>query len=115
MHIRMLKNYKLTLAVLTVIAAFFTWSAQNGGLLVSPSIAQITKLEAKITETDKRVELNRSKLQTLQVKQAKDAAEIKAGLEAVKKELEQQRTDTRQVRDDTQQVLRLLIQIQKRL
>lgn len=110
------KNYKLSLAILTVITAFFTWSANSGGgLLVSSSAAQITKLEAKITDTDKRVELNRGKLQTLQVKQAQDAAEIKAGLEAVKKELEEQRADTRQVRNDTQQVLRLLIQIQKRL
>lgn len=110
----MRKNYKLTLAILAVLTAFFTWSAKNG-LLVTPSAAQITKLEAKITATDKRVELNRSKLQALQVKQAKDSAEIKAGLEAVKKELEQQRDDTRQVRDDTQQVLRLLVQIRERL
>lgn len=111
----MRKNYKLTLAILTVVGAFFTWSANNGGLLVSPSAAQITKLEAKITETGKRVESNRSKLQMLQVKQAKDIAEIKAGLDAVKKELVEQRADTRQVRDDTQQVLRLLVQIRERL
>ena len=109
------KNYKLTLAVLTVLAAFFTWSSNNGGLLVSSSAAQITKLEAKITKTDKAVELNRSKVEKLALKQAEDSAEIKAGLKAVKKELEEQRTDTRQVREDTQEVLRLLVQIQSRL
>lgn len=97
------KNYKLTLAILTVLTAFFTWSSNNRGLLGSPSAVQV-KLEAKITETDKKVELNRSRLQDLQVKQAKDSAEIKAGLKAVKKELEEQREDTRQV-------LRLLMEM----
>ncbi|HEB28091.1 MAG TPA: hypothetical protein ENI05_10005 [Porticoccus sp.] len=109
------KNYKLTLAVLTMLAAFFTWSASNGGLLVSSSAAEVAKLEAKIRETGKVVELNREKLQMLAVKQAEDTAEIKADLKAVKKELEEQRTDTRLVREDTQEVLRLLVQIQSRL
>jgi seryl-tRNA synthetase len=109
------KNYKLTLAVLTMLAAFFTWSAKNGGLFVSLSHAQVARIEAKIKATDKKTEANRDKVQQLAVKQAKDTAEIKADLKAVKKELEEQRTDTRLVREDTQEVLRLLVQIQSRL
>lgn len=88
------------------------------------SAAQVAKLEQKIEKTkkevdekikavDKAVESNRGKVQELQVKQAKDTAEIKAGLEAVKKELGEQRDDTRQVRNDMQEVLRLLVKISK--
>ncbi len=109
------KNYKLTLALLALSTAFFTWSVNNGGPLARLSASQAAKLEAKIKETDKAVESNRDKLQTLAVKQAEDTAEIKADLKAVKKELEEQRTDTRLVREDTQEVLRLLVQIQSRL
>ena len=105
------KNYKLTLALLALLTAFFTWSVNDGGFLVSSSAAQIKKLEAKIVDTDKRLTLNTDKLQNLQVKQAKDTAEIKSGLESVKKELEEQREDTRQVRNDIQEVLRLLVKM----
>ncbi len=120
------KNYKLTLAALALLTAFFTWSVNNGGPLAILSAAQVAKLEQKIEnakkdvdekikETGKAVEGNREKIQELQVKQAKDTAEIKAGLEAVKKELGEQRNDTRQVRNDTQEVLRLLVKIQSKL
>jgi len=120
------KNYKLTVALLAMSTAFFTWSANNGGPLAILSSAQVAKLEQKIEkakkdsdekikEVDKEVENNRANVQELQVKQAKDTAEIKAGLEAVKKELGEQRNDTRQVRNDTQEVLRLLVKIQSKL
>ncbi len=120
------KNYKLTLAALAMLTAFFTWSVNNGGPLAMLSAAQVAKLEQKIEQTkkdvdekikatDKVVDGNRKKVQALQVKQAKDSAEIKAGLEAVKKELGEQRNDTRQVRNDTQEVLRLLVKIQSKL
>ncbi len=123
---RMLKDYKLTLALLALSTAAFTWSMNNGGPLARLSATQVAKLEHKIEQTkkdvdekikatDKVVEGNRKKVQELQVKQAKDSAEIKAGLEAVKKELGEQRNDTRQMRNDTQEVLRLLVQIQSRL
>jgi len=110
-----IRKYKLALAALTVLTAFFTWSAQSGGLFVSLSHAQVARLEAKIETTDKAVKVNQEKVQQLAVKQAEDTAEIKADLKAVKKELEEQRTDTRLVREDTQEVLRLLVQIQSRL
>ncbi len=110
-----IRKYKLALAALTVLTAFFTWSAQSGGLFVSLSHAQVARLEAKITKTDKAVEANRDEVHKLAVKQAEDTAEIKADLKAVKKELEEQRTDTRLVREDTQEVLRLLILMRSKL
>ncbi len=113
------KNYKLTLALLALSTAFFTWSVNNGGPLARLSASQAAKLERKIEQTKKAVEEKiketDKKVQALQVKQAKDSAEIKAGLEAVKKELGEQRNDTRQVRNDTQEVLRLLVKIQSKL
>lgn len=105
---RILKNYKLMLALLALATAGFTWSVNNGGPLAVLSASQVAKLEQKIEKAQE-------KIQELQVKQAKDSAEIKAGLEAVKKELGEQRNDTRQVRNDTQEVLRLLVMIQRKL